>query len=832
MGAIKMVTKKSMVNTIFLNMYIVIFIIILIFGYFLISNKYNYFEDYIHNYQKEYINFRKAMIKDEIDIVISNINFKKEQLNKFKILKPEVVQKEILDWINKIRLRQNQYIVVNKYDGTILAHFKTHNIGKNMWDFTDKNGVKAVQEAIKAAKNIDGGYVNYIGSIRPSTGKPGVKIAYAKSIPEWEWTVLTGVYMDDIEILIAQKRKELKESIKYDITKIGSIFIFVVLILFILSKFLTNRLKSNFTILSSFFNKAATQSEQIVINQIHFFEFQDLAASVNKMTIERNKINEELNRHQSRLEELVRQRTESLEKSNQALRGSEERFRSVYQTAPLAFVVWDKNSHVTDWNKKAEEVFGWSKEEVVGYSFFDFIIREKDRIHIEDVVKNLMKGELLSYSINDNLTKQGETITCEWNNSILHDNYGNIIGAISLGLDITDRKQAEEEKRKVLEFAAEQSKHALIGQVAGKMAHDFNNILMGIMGNAQLGILNCDDEITKEKLERISEFSERGREITNNLLSFSKDQEPKQTYFKIEDKIDLVLKMFERELMGIKVSRNYKSGIPELLADPGMIQDVLVNLIQNSIHAMSKVEKPLLNIKVYSQNDKVYFEIEDNGCGIPEEHHESNFTPSFTLKGSNDKTGAYKTGIKGTGYGMSNVNKSIVEKHKGDISLESQIGEGTKITIALKIIKDQLSSDEKKEVMKSKIYEKRRVLLVEDESAIADVQYQILTQAPFHHIVSIAVNGQMAIDIFNRNKFDFVSLDYMLPGNINGMDVYKHIREKDKDILIMFISGNIEFLESIRELKSKDPNLEHLSKPVANLDYMNKVNELIGRSIK
>jgi CheY-like chemotaxis protein len=237
-------------------------------------------------------------------------------------------------------------------------------------------------------------------------------------------------------------------------------------------------------------------------------------------------------------------------------------------------------------------------------------------------------------------------------------------------------------------------------------------------------------------------------------------------------------------------------------------------------------------LKAYPQGDKVYFEIEDNGCGIPKEHQDSIYTPSFTLKGGHDKTGSYKSEIQGTGYGMSNVKKYIVEKHKGDISLESEVGKGTRITVALRIIKNQLSSAEKKEVVKSQIYDKRRILLVEDESAIADVQYQILTKEPFGHIVSMAVNGQAAIDGFDRNKFDAVSLDYMLPGNINGLDVYNHIRKCDKDIPVMFISGNIEFLESIQKLREKDPNIEHLSKPVDNLDYVNKINELIGKSIK
>jgi len=139
---------------------------------------------------------------------------------------------------------------------------------------------------------------------------------------------------------------------------------------------------------------------------------------------------------------------------------------------------------------------------------------------------------------------------------------------------------------------------------------------------------------------------------------------------------------------------------------------------------------------------------------------------------------------------------------------------------------------EKKEVVKRQIFDKRRILLVEDETTIADVQYQILTSEPFGHIVSIAANGQMAIDIFGRNNFDLVSLDYMLPGKINGLDVYNHIRQKDKDVPVMFISGNIAFLESMAQLTENDPNLDHLSKPVDNLEYVNKINELIGKSTK
>ncbi len=130
--------------------------------------------------------------------------------------------------------------------------------------------------------------------------------------------------------------------------------------------------------------------------------------------------------------------------TEEALRKREELFRNVYDTAPLAFVVWDLDTRVTDWNKKAEKVFGWSKDEVIGSDFFDFLIPDKDRPQVENIVDRLLKGKLPSQSVNDNLTKGGKIITCEWNNSLLHGDDANIVGAISLALDITQRKQAEE----------------------------------------------------------------------------------------------------------------------------------------------------------------------------------------------------------------------------------------------------------------------------------------------------------------------------------------------------------------------------------------------------
>lgn len=342
-------------------------------------------------------------------------------------------------------------------------------------------------------------------------------------------------------------------------------------------------------------------------------------------------------------------------------------------------------------------------------------------------------------------------------------------------------------------------------------------------------LLDCEDAEIRMTLELILAQTVRGKNLTKNLIVFAKDQEPKQVFFRISEKIDLILNLMKKDLAGIELLKEENQGVPELLADPGMIEHALVNFIQNSVHALSMVEYPRIIIRTYCCDDNICFEIEDNGCGIPKENLEAIYEPSFTLKGSKDVTGSYKTGIKGTGYGMSNV-KKYIQQHKGIILVESKLGSGTKFTISLPVVRKELTNEEKKEIQTGKVHFEKYILLVEDETAIADVQYRILTQEPCNHKVDIANNGQVAMDLFGRNKYDLISLDYILPGSINGMDVYHYIRATNKAIPILFISGNIEFLESIKELKQKDSKIDHMSKPCQNKDYVNNINWLFERT--
>ncbi|MCP3922898.1 MAG: PAS domain S-box protein [Desulfobacterales bacterium] len=506
---------------------------------------------------------------------------------------------------------------------------------------------------------------------------------------------------------------------------------------------------------------------------------------------------------------------------------------SIIDNANIWISVLDNNGNVIVWNKAAESISGYTKNQVVGHrKIWKWAYPDKNyRIEILDEILSIVDNKEVIEDYETAIQRSdGEKRIISWHGRYLIDDNSNKTGAIAIGRDITEHTLAEKEKEYAQKVAGEHKELALVGQVAGKMAHDFNNVLGIIMGNTELGLIYCKDENIEEKLKLILDQTLRGKNLTRNLVAFAKNQQPKHEYFKIAKKVDSVLNLLRNDLEGIEIIREDQP-VPELLADPVMIEHSLMNLIQNSIHATGMKKNSKIFIKTYACDENIYIEIEDNGCGIPEEYLDQIYVPSFTLKGNNDNTRSYDSDIKGTGYGMSNV-KKYINQHKGSISVESEFGKYTRFTISLPVIEKELTDIEIIDnIKKEKNHFEKRILIVEDEFLISKVLNKLLTRAPFRHKVDIAPNGRVGMDLFEKNEYDFVSLDYILPGNINGMDIYNYIRKTNKKIPILFLSGNIEFLESIKDLKQKDKILDHLSKPCPHKHYISSINRLFDKTI-
>ena len=549
-----------------------------------------------------------------------------------------------------------------------------------------------------------------------------------------------------------------------------------------------------------------------------------------------------------RLQILVKNKTEELIEKNQSLADEvsirkraeedlidrEAKFRNIFNGSPIGIELYNTRGELVDLNPKCLEIFGVQDvTQVIGFNLFE------DPNLSDEVKTRIKKGETVDYEsvfdfdkvLEKNLyetEKRGKIFLQVYINTIKGDS-NTVKGYLVHILNISERKEMESQKLKYLESLNEHKRLALVGKIAGKMAHDFNNILSIIMGTSELSILDCKDPELCEAFQLIHEQTLRGKNLTKNLVAFAKDQEPSLEAFSISEKIGLILNLMKKELKGIKLTREDKSNIPDIVADSGMIEHAIVNLLQNAIHSLSKTKTPKITIRTSFDKNHINFEIEDNGCGIPKEHINSIYEPAFTLKGSKDSTESYDTMIKGTGYGMANV-KKYIDQHNGHILVRSKVRSGTKIIVSLPILKNQLTGQEKKKLKKTLTHFNNYILIVEDEIAISNIQYSVLTHSPCNHKVDVANNGQAAMDLLVRNSYDIVSLDYILPGKINGMDVYKFIRNTDKNLPILFVSGNIEFIESIKSLKEEDQFIDHVSKPCQNDKYISIINGLLSRA--
>jgi len=215
----------------------------------------------------------------------------------------EEIQRQTLDRINSIRYGKDGYIFVYDFEAITLAHYKPENLGINQWEFRDPNGIPVLQELIRGSQRADGVFLEYVATIRPQTGEPAPKMTYARAIKEWRWMVGTGIYIDGINAILAQKKAALENKITRSLTWLVTTLLLCLLFIALVSRFITGKITTNITGFTTFFERAATGSSIVDERVIHFAEFKGLAQAANQMIDERNRaaaaidaLREQLNR--------------------------------------------------------------------------------------------------------------------------------------------------------------------------------------------------------------------------------------------------------------------------------------------------------------------------------------------------------------------------------------------------------------------------------------------------------------------------------------------------------------------------------------------------------
>ncbi len=516
------------------------------------------------------------------------------------------------------------------------------------------------------------------------------------------------------------------------------------------------------------------------------------------------------------LEIEVQKRTKELQKS-------ELRHRVIFEESSSPGIVWKDGFIVTDWNKRAEELFGWSKEEAVGKSVFDFLIPKSIQKELQDKLGEISRIEnTLPHSINQNITKDGRLVTCEWFNSLLPIVEDEVQEVVSLALDVTERQKAEEIMMEAKQ-KAEAATHAK-SEFLANMSHEIRTPMNAIIGMTYLAKDTNLDSTQRDYINKIENSANSLLGIINDILDFSKIEagklELENIEFNLHTVIESVVNIAELKAheKGLEFIAGYDhNATMSLFGDPLRLGQILINLATNAVKFTNYGEVGIYIKKVGT--DRFRFEVKDTGIGLDKQQQERLFK-SFSQA---DNTTTRKYG--GTGLGLA-ISKQLVGLMNGTIWVESEPGVGSSFIFEIEL--KEIESD-KNEVYT--VFENKNVLIVDDTKSWQTILTRLLQS--YNVTVSSVYSGKEALEtiIEDPKKFDLVLMDWRMP-ELDGIETTKLIKEQCKDAIaptiIMVSSHNgKEIIE-----KAKEAGIDKfLHKPINPSLLYETLIELFGSSV-
>jgi PAS domain S-box-containing protein len=498
------------------------------------------------------------------------------------------------------------------------------------------------------------------------------------------------------------------------------------------------------------------------------------------------------------------------------LRESEARTRAIADSANDGIVIMDNHGLVSYWNPAAVQIFGYSNDEVLGKNLHRLIAPlPYHALHDQALGKFQKSGQGPAINATLELTgrhKNGHEISLELSLASL-----NVRGewhAIGIIRDITERKQAEEEKKNLTTRLQQSQKMEAIGTLAGGIAHDFNNILGAILGYAEMIRDDCPaDSIIAHDISQVIRAGNRAKELVKQILAFSHQSEAVKLPVQPATIIKEAVAMLRASLpTTITIEQDIAPDAGVILADPTQIHQILMNLGTNAFHAMEMAGGILsisLHQKTLSEKDLglgkhmqpgnfIQLSVRDNGVGIAPEIRGKIFDPYFTTKAVG----------KGTGMGLAMVH-GIVQSYGGSITCDSQVGEGTVFHITLPVA--EAGSIKEKECTELIPVGREHILLIDDEQMLAEMSKAMLERLGYR--VTSETNSIEALVTFRKQPqlFDLMITDQTMPG-MTGIDLARLMLQIRPGLPIILCTG---YSTLISEEKAKSLGIKGFAlKPV------------------
>lgn len=463
-----------------------------------------------------------------------------------------------------------------------------------------------------------------------------------------------------------------------------------------------------------------------------------------------------------------------------ALKASERRFHEMADLLPDMAFEMDADLRVTYINRAITHALGYTQADLdAGISVMD-AMDEHDLVRArEGLADTASRGRPL-IGVYHLRTKDGATLPTEVHAMAVTGADGQVTGYRGVVRDITDRERAEDAQRL-----------AAVGQLAAGVAHEFNNLLAGLMLQAEVTGARRTAQAYAGLVRTALEVAARGKDVCKDLTAFARPETPRREPLFVESVVDQGLALAEHQIAnaGIAVTCNYSTDGQRVHADAGQLEQVFVNLFVNACHAMpdgGKLTIQTRHVPSAGGAGHIVVSVADTGVGIRSEHLPRIFEPFFTTKG---RLG--ESPISGSGLGLP-VSHGIVEAHGGEIRVRSRLGSGTtfEVTLPAYSVDDAVVKEEEPPLTEATgARSGARVLVAEDAEALSGLIAEVLAHEG--HEVVCAHTAQEAIEALQAGLCDLVITDLLMPGG-GGKAVMEFVKGLDAPPPVMVITGLID----------------------------------------